>query len=88
VLEGEDPDLENRRQRIHARLHVEKPDGSRQRHESSWWFRTWTRKQFMGLLESEPRFELVALHDYGLDPELVYELEDDLVDLIVVLRRR
>ena len=88
VLGGEEPDPVNRRQRIHARLHVEKADGARQRHESSWWFRTWTLEQFMSLLAGEPRFELVALHDYGLDPDLHYELEDDLVDLIVVLRRR
>ena len=88
VLGGEDPDLEQRRQRIHARLHVEKPDGSLKTHESSWWFRTWTLAQFMNLLAAEPRFELVALHDYGLDPNLHYELEDDLVDMISVLRRR
>ena len=87
MLEGDTPDLENRRQRIHSDIHVEHPDGSRTRHRASWWFRTWTLAQFLQLLESEPRFELVALHDFSLDPALEYSLEDDLVDVVSVLRR-
>jgi SAM-dependent methyltransferase len=87
ILEGDQPDLPNRRQRIHADIHVEHPDGTRTRHRSSWWFRTWTLEQFLELLATEPRLELVALHDFGLDPCIEYALEDDLVDLVSVLRR-
>lgn len=88
VIDGDEPDLGRRRQRIRARLHVEDGTGRRERHESSWWFRTWTREQFIDLLASEPGLELVALHDFALDADRSYGLEDDLVDVIAVLRRR
>ena len=87
VLEGDVPDLERRRQRIRAKMHVMEND-LLESHDSSWWFRTWTLAQYLTLIAGEPRLELVALHDFGMDPEIVYSLEDDLVDVISILRRR
>ena len=86
VVEASMPELENRRQRISAKLHVME-DGRLESHRSSWWFRTWTLAQFRELLEAEPRLELAAIHDFGMDPGITYRLEDDLVDVIWILRR-
>ena len=83
VVEAAMPELENRRQRISAKLHVLE-GGRLESHRSSWWFRTWTLAQFGALLEGEPRLEIVAIHDFGMDPEITYCLDDDLVDVIIL----
>ncbi|MCA9101267.1 MAG: class I SAM-dependent methyltransferase [Pirellulales bacterium] len=51
-------------------------------------FRTYTWPQMQRLLASEPRFEVVATHDFHYDIDDPIDIDEDSEDVVFVLRRR
>ena len=60
--------------------------GRTKRIETTWDFRTYDAGELRGLLAAVPEFEHVATYDFTYGPE--YELDDDGLDKVLVLRRR
>ena len=56
--------------------------------ETNWQFRAYNTAQTKRLLKSVPAFQLVAVHDFNYDMEMKYELDDDMADTVLILRKR
>lgn len=80
-------DRRRRTEAVRSRLVVEE-GGRTIRTETRWSFRTYSARQLRRLLASVPALELVAVHDFDLDPEREVPLDGERLDRVLVLRRR
>lgn len=62
--------------------------GAVKKFESSWTSRTYGPRQLKAFLATEPRLELVGVHDFDYAVDKRSLLEDDRLDKVVVLRKR
>ena len=87
TIESMLPEVDRRRERLRARLVVHE-NGEVKRSETNWWFRTYNARQAKKLLASVPELELVAVHGFDYDINRQYELDDDVFDAVLILRRK
>lgn len=82
------PDRHTRLQPIRCRLAIRRSGSNTVRRlESNWHFRTYDERQLRSLLRSEPRFRLIATHDFHHDLGSLNEGPDATFDRVLVLRR-
>ncbi|MBX3355777.1 MAG: class I SAM-dependent methyltransferase [Phycisphaeraceae bacterium] len=82
------PDRTTRLQPMRCRLAIRRAGRtSVRRLESQWDFRTYDERQLRALLRSEPRFRLVATHDFHHDLDSLNEGRDASFDRVLILRR-
>lgn len=82
------PDGASRLQEMRCRLAVRRARSHEVRRlETHWHFRTYDRGQLRALIASEPRFRLVATHDFHHDADQLNEGRDATFDRVLVLRR-
>ena len=80
-------DKKTRLEKVRSRLRVTK-DGQTRTQETVWNFRTYNAAQMKSLLAKEPRFELVACHDFTHLIQDERKLDDEYSDVVMVLRRK
>lgn len=80
-------DRRRRLERVRSRLIIERR-GQILRQESSWWFRTYSARQFRSLLRTVPQLEHVETYDFTYDTQESRAFGDDQLDCIVILRKR
>ena len=80
-------DKKTRLEKVRSRLRITK-DGETKTQETTWQFRTYNAAQMKSLLSKEPRFELVACHDFQHLVEEKRQLDDEYSDVVLVLRRK
>ena len=85
-IQGWPADRRRRTERVRSRLVVSE-DGVEKRSETNWSFRTYDPRQVRRLLRSVPALKHVATYDFTYDLETPRELDDDLLDKVLVLRR-
>ncbi len=86
-LQTTDRNLRNRRERFRMRYDVYTPT-KRLRIEDEIVFRTYTRSQFLKLLDDVGAFSIAALYDFSYDVTRPLELDDHSEDVVFVLRRQ
>lgn len=79
-------DKKTRLEKVRSRLRITKGKKT-ETQETTWHFRTYNAKQMRALLKKEPRFELVACHDFTHLLENTRKLDDEYSDVVLVLRR-
>lgn len=85
-IQGWPADPRRRSEKIRSRL-VVSDNGVEKRSETCWTFRTYDSRQVRRLLRSVPSLEHVATYDFTYNSEAPCELDDDMLDKVLVLRR-
>ncbi len=85
-MQGWPADRRRRTEKVRLRLVVSE-DGVEKRSETNWSFRTYDPRQVRRLLRSVSALKHVATYDFTYDLETPRELDDDLLDKVLVLRR-
>lgn len=80
-------DRETRLEHVRTRL-VARERGRERRSQTEWDFRTYDVRQVRALLARIPELEHVATYDFTHDIERPRELDGELLDIVLVLRRR
>jgi len=74
-------DRRRRLERVRSRLFIERR-GQVLRQESSWWFRTYSARQFRSLLRTVPQLEHVKTYDFTYDTQESRAFGDDQLDRV------
>ena len=86
-IKGWPPNRKQRLEDVRSRLRV--IDGKAElRNETCWQFRTYDLKEVKTLLRKVPTLEHVATFDFHYDYKEPLEFDDQLLDVILILRRR
>lgn len=80
-------DRKRRLEHVRTRLTV-REKGRERRSETEWDFRTYDVREVRAFLAKVPQLEHVATYDFTHDIEQPRELDGDLLDVVLVLRRR
>lgn len=81
------PNRRSRLERARSRLVVTGQAGGPRRYETNWFFRTYSKSQFIDLLAQVPAFEHIDTHDFLYDPNHHANFGQERADVVVVLKK-
>ncbi|QDU66515.1 class I SAM-dependent methyltransferase [Engelhardtia mirabilis] len=88
TIQGWPADKRTRTEQVRSRLRVVAGDGSEQRSETNWTFRSYDARQVRKMLKGVPELEHVATYDFCYDIDSPRELNDEQLDVVLILRKR
>ncbi len=79
-------DRRRRLERLRMSMLVTKRDGQRVRLRTDFYFRLYNARQLLRLIDAVGGFKLLETYDFWYDPEEPIKLNDDVEDVVLVLR--